>query len=174
MNFTELAKSRYSVRGYRPDPVQQDVLTEVLETARLAPSAKNAQPWCVIVVRDEERRRALYDRVYHREWFIEAPVVLAVCCEPRAAFVRDDGVNYAMVDAAILMDHLTLAATAAGLGTCWIGKFDAQAAREILGLPSHIEPMALTPFGYPRAEPRPRTRKPLSEIVFAEQHGKGQ
>jgi nitroreductase len=160
MEFIDLVHARYSVRGYRSDPVPETVLAGVLEAGRLAPSAKNAQPWCLIVVRDGERRRALHERVYPRPWFTQAPIVLAVCCEPGVAFVRDDGLNYAVVDATILMDHLVLAATAAGLGTCWIGKFDAPAAREVLALPPHIEPVALTPPRLPecRATPaRPET-----------------
>ena len=70
-----------------------------------------------------------------------------------------------LVDAAIVMDHLILAAANAGLGTCWIGDFDSNAAREALRLPDTVEPIAFTPLGYPVDEPKPKTRKPLSDLV---------
>jgi nitroreductase len=76
-----------------------------------------------------------------------------------------DGKNYNDVDVAIVMDHLILAATDLGLGTCWIGAFDPDAAREVLGLPEGVEPVAFTPLGYPADEPRPKRRVALSELV---------
>jgi nitroreductase len=84
---------------------------------------------------------------------------------PEQNWVRRDNKNYNDVDVAIVMDHLTLAAADLGLGTCWIGAFDPEAAREVLGLPDHIEPVAFTPLGYPADSPRPKTRKPLHELV---------
>jgi nitroreductase len=79
--------------------------------------------------------------------------------------VRRDGKNYSDVDVAIAMDHLILAATELGLGTCWIAAFDPAAAREVLGLPEGVEPIAFTPLGYPAEQPGPKARKPLDELV---------
>jgi nitroreductase len=164
MDFSELIRKRYSVRAYRPDPVPEDKLQQVLEAGRLAPTAANRQPFQIIVLRTAGREEELL-RVYHREWLVDAPIVLGVCAVASSAWVRMDGKVYADVDATIVMDHLVLAATDLGLGTCWIADFDPQAARQVLRLPDGVEPIAFTPLGYAAAEPGTRVRKPLSDLV---------
>jgi nitroreductase len=164
MNFLELAEKRYSVRAYKPDPVEEDKLQQVLEAARLAPTATNAQPFQLIVIHTAGREAELR-RIYKRDWFVQAPLVICICGIPAQGWVRRDGKNYTEVDVAIAMDHLILAATDLGLGTCWVAAFDAIAAREVLGLPEGVEPIAFTPLGYPADEPGPKKRKPLSELV---------
>ena len=164
MDFFDLIEQRYSVRGYRTDPVEDEVLQKLLEAARLAPTAANRQPFQLIVIRTASREAELR-RVYDREWFVQAPVVVCACALPSAAWVRRDDMNYSDVDVTIVMDHLILAATELGLGTCWIGAFDPAAAREVLGLPDGVEPIAFTPLGYPSDKPRPKKRKALSELI---------
>jgi nitroreductase len=164
MEYTELIKKRYSVRGYKPDPIEDEKLQTVLEAARIAPTAANRQPFHIIIIHTEDRKEELR-RIYDRDWFVQAPLVVVVCGEQTKAWVRHDKANYGVVDAAIVMDHLILEATNQGLGTCWIGAFDAQAAREILGLPEGIDPVVMTPIGYPDASPRGKDRKPLEELV---------
>ena len=164
MLFIELAKKRYSVRSYKSDPVENDKLQQVLEAARLAPTAGNRQPFQLIVAHTSGREVELR-RIYDRPWFVEAPVVICACAILSEAWVRGDGKSYADVDVAIAMDHLTLAAADMGLGTCWIGAFDPLAVREVLDLPDGVEPIALTPLGYPNDQPRPKKRKPLAQLV---------
>ncbi len=165
MRFIELASARHSIRAYRPDPVSDADLRRVLEAARMAPSACNIQPWTLIIVRDAPQRKALSE-AYPRDWFAAAPIQIAVCVDERAAWHRrHDGMSYARVDAAILMDHLTLAATEAGLGTCWIAAFDPVIARRVLKLPEGIEPVVLTPLGWPSEHGRPQSRKAIEEMV---------
>lgn len=164
MSFLDLARKRGSVRGYEPAPVSEADLQKVLEAGRLAPSAANYQPWHFVVVRNEATRMALRD-AYGKDWFWKAPLILVVCVEPRKAWVRMDGRNYAYVDGAIAMDHMTLCAADLGLGTCWVAAFDPVRARAILGLPEGIEPLAMTPLGKPAREPSPKKRKELTEIV---------
>jgi len=164
MDFRELIAARYSVRAYRPDPVEEEKLQAVLEAARLAPTAANRQPFYVIVIHTAGREEEL-GRIYAAPWFTQAPLVLAVCTVPSQAWTRRDGRNYGDVDAAIVMDHIVLAATELGLGTCWIAAFDPQAARAVLGLPEGIEPIVFTPLGYPADRPRPKKRKDLTELV---------
>jgi nitroreductase len=139
----------------------------VLEAARLAPTAANRQPFRLLVIHTEGRQDELR-RVYEREWFLQAPLIIGICTVPSEAWSRVDGKNYADVDAAIAMDHLILAAANLGLGTCWIGAFDPAAARQVLGLPKEVEPLAFTPLGYPADQPRPKQRKPLSDLVRPE------
>jgi nitroreductase len=165
MDFFECIASRRSVRSYRPDPVEEGKLDRVLEAARLAPTACNNQPFRVIVARTSDRKAEL-KRIYPKDWFVAAPIVLLVCSVPGSAWSRKDGKGYADVDAAIAMDHIVLAATALGLGTCWIGAFDPKAAREVLGLEAGWEPVAFTPLGYASDYPEPRPRKALEELVL--------
>ena len=164
MEFDELVGHRYSVRAYRSDPVESEKLQQVLEAARLAPTAANRQPFQLIVIRTAGREEELR-RVYNRDWFVQAPLVICACGVRSEAWVRRDGKSYCDVDIAIVMDHLILAAAALGLGTCWIGAFDPSAAREVLGLPDDVEPIAFTPVGYAADEPRPKKRKELAELV---------
>jgi len=165
MEFADLICSRYSVRAYRPDPAPDDLLARVLEAGRLAPTAANRQPFRLLVIHTAGRQEELR-RIYHREWFGLAPLVIGVCAVPGEAWVRRDGVNYAFVDAAIVMDHIVLAATDLGLGTCWVAAFDPAAARQILGLPEGVEPVAFTPLGYAADAPRVKERKALAELIW--------
>ena len=166
MDFRDLVAARYSVRAYRPEPVPEALLLEVLEAARLAPSACNRQPFRVVVIRTEGREDALL-RVYPKPWFVEAPLVLAVCAVPGEAWVRSrhDGWSAAETDATIATDHMLLAAADRGLGTCWVAAFDPAAACEVLGLPDGVVPVAFTPLGWPRDAAGPKERKPLAELV---------
>jgi len=173
MNFLELAEKRRSVRAYKAEAVPEALLQEVLEAGRLAPSAVNKQPWRFIVVREEMNRRGL-GAAYAREWFWRAPVIIVVCILPNEAWTRaHDGKNFAWVDGALAMDHMTLAAAERDLGTCWIGAFDSIAVHEILGLPDGVEVVGMTPLGFPdvEANPRARSRRPLGETVMKERWG---
>lgn len=164
MQFQRLLTARYSVRSYKPGPVEDDKLQEVLEAAHVAPTAANRQPFQIIVVHTGGRQTELR-RIYDREWFVQGPLVICACGVPSQAWVRRDGKSYLDVDVAIAMDHLILAAADAGLGTCWIGAFDPVAAREVLGLPDGVEPIAFTPLGYPADQPKTKQRRPLDELV---------
>ena len=164
MEFSELIQKRYSVRAYKSTPVEQERLLDVLEAARLAPTAANRQSFQIIVI-ETAGREAELARIYKAKWFIDAPYVIAAVGLPGGNWVRKDGRNYVDVDVAIVMDHLILAAANAGLGTCWIGAFDVDAAREVLGLPAEAEPIAFTPLGYPADEPAAKRRKALSDLV---------
>lgn len=164
MHFSDLIQSRYSVRAYKPDPVGEDELRQVLEAARMAPTAANRQPFQLVVIQTSGREDELR-RIYNRDWFVQAPLVICACGIPGGAWTRADNENYAVVDVAIVMDHLILQAADLGLGTCWVGAFDAAVAREILGLPEGVVPIAFTPLGYPDDEPKKKERKPLETLV---------
>lgn len=167
MDFRDLIKHRYSVRRYRPDPVDEQLVHQVLEAGRLAPTAANRQAFRLIVIRTAGNEEAL-KRIYPNDWFVNAPLVLCACGIPDRNWVRGDGKNYNDVDVAIVMDHIILQAADLGLGTCWIGAFDAAAARNLLQLPPGVEPIAFTPLGYAADAPRPKQRKDLEELVSYE------
>jgi len=165
MEFEQLIKARYSVRAYTGDAVLEDDLHAVLEAARLAPTAANRQPFKLIVIRTAGREKDL-KRIYDKDWFVRAPIVICACGIPGTGWTRrSDSKNYTDVDIAIVMDHLILAAANRGLGTCWIAAFDPAAAREVLGLPEDSEPIAFTPLGWPADEPGVKVRKELDELV---------
>jgi nitroreductase len=164
MEFQELIRRRYSVRAYAPAPVSEDALARILEAGRLAPTAANRQPFRIVVLDAAGRRQGL-GRVYARPWFLQAPVVLCVCGVPDEAWVRKDGRSHMDVDAAIVMDHLILAATDEGLGTCWIANFDMDAAREVFELRPVEVPLLLTTLGQAADRPAPRERRPLDVLV---------
>lgn len=168
MDFSELVQKRYSVRVYKPETVADDKLEQVLEAARLAPTAANRQPIQFVVVHTAGRQEEL-KRIYNRDWFVQAPLVICACKVPPQGWVRrQDSKNYSEVDVTIAMDHLILAATDLGLGTCWIAAFDPVVTRQILGLPDDVEPIAFTPLGYPGDEAKPKKRKERAEIVHYE------
>jgi nitroreductase len=164
MEFFNVVKKRYSVRAYKNAPVEKEKLEKILEAGRLAPTAANMQPFQFIVI-ETKGHEAELKRVYPRDWFVQAPLVICACALASEAWTRRDGKNYADVDTTIALDHLILAAADLGLGTCWIAAFDPAAARAVLRLPAGVEPLAFTPLGYPADEPKPKKRKPLSDLV---------
>ncbi|HHX45233.1 MAG TPA: nitroreductase [Chloroflexi bacterium] len=168
MQFDDVIRQRYSVRSYRGTPIPDDVLQRVLDAFVLAPTAANRQPIGLVVIKTEGREQELH-RVYNAEWFArQPPLVVCACAVPEAAWRRRDGKHYADVDVTIAMDHLILAATNEGLGTCWIGAFDPVAAREVFGLPQGVEPIAMTPLGYPADEMPAKLRKPKEQLIHWE------
>ncbi len=164
MEFLELVKERYSVRAYKSTPVEEEKLQKILEAAILAPTAANRQPFRLIILKTAGRE-ALFKRIYARDWFVQAPLVVCACAVREESWVRRDGKCYADVDTAIAFDHLILAARDQGLGTCWIAAFDPEAAREVLDLPAGFEPIAFTPLGYPADRWKPKKRRPAAELV---------
>jgi nitroreductase len=165
MSLIKLAVSRYSVRGYSNREVEKEKLLQVLEAGRVAPSAVNYQPVHVYVLEKQEDKEKLYE-VYGREWFKEAPVILAICGDHAKSWKRKDGKDHCDIDAAIAIDHMTLAAADQGLGTCWICAFDARRCHELLKLPDHMEVIALLTLGYASTQPPiEKKRSAMEEYV---------
>ena len=165
MDVYTAISTRKSVRAFQDRDVPQEIMARVLAAVRLAPSASNRQEWRFVVVRDPETRQRLARAAYRQRFVGEAPVVIA-CCAETDGHIMDCGQACYPIDVAIAIDHLTLCATAEGLGTCWIGKFDEGQVREILGIPPHIRVVELLPLGYPQ-DPAPvrKSRLPLETIV---------
>jgi nitroreductase len=164
-------RTRRSVRKYRSAPVAESTLKEVLNAARLAPSADNAQPWKIVVVRDEQVKLKLAAACNGQKFIAQAPLVLVACGLPDEAFQTVGGyMSSHVIDVSIAVDHLTLAAHALGLGTCWIAWFKEDKVREILGVPEDVRVIALTPLGYPDETPEKTPRKNLEELVVYERY----
>jgi nitroreductase len=191
----EAIRTRRSIRRYKPDDIPDDVLMRLLEAMRLAPSGKNCQPWKFIVVKDEATKskvasacqyRTAKGKLITQSWVDDAPVIIVGCGLEKEAALRyyqdgkvhtaywtdfDDGEAPTEYDSpvdgdlAIALDHLVLAATAEGIGTCWIGGLNEPRLKEVLGIPDDVRaPLAIV-LGYPVSWPDARPRKPLDEIV---------
>ncbi len=173
-SFLELVQRRQSTRSYRPDPVPREIIDRCLETARLAPSACNSQPWSFIIADTPETRQKLahaaFSGIYTTFKFAgEAPVLIAIISEHSkwaaalAGWWR--GIQYRLLDIGIAGEHLVLQATTEGLGTCWVGWFNERAIKKALALPKPCRVEALICLGYPATpETRAKNRKPLAAI----------
>jgi nitroreductase len=162
----EAVKARRSVRSYKPDPVPEEVLRRVLEAARLAPSARNRQAWRFIAVTDPGKIEKLAEAANGQSFVAEAPVYLAFCAT--RMHVMSCGVEAGIVDTSIPFAYVTLAAVAEGLATCWLGAFDQDATRKILGVPAEVLVVGVTPLGYPAENPPARSRRKFDEVVSFE------
>ena len=148
MNVVDAIKTRKSVRKYLDKPVEDEKLNVILEAARLAPSAGNRQEWRFVVVRDPKTRRRLAEAANNQTFVGQAPIVIAACAETDGHVMRCGQLCYP-IDVSIALDHMSLAATELGLGTCWIGAFNEQRVKEILSIPKEIRVVQLMPLGYP-------------------------
>jgi nitroreductase len=175
MEFYDVIDTRLSVRNYSDTPVQEQKLEQILECARWAPSWANKQCWSFIVVKNKDMIEALSKAGFVNKWLKAAPVIIVACANPELSGSRN-GMDYYLVDVAIAMEHLILAAADQGLGSCWIGAFDEAKVKSLLAIPDHIRVVALTPIGYPaekmnlrekvsRSVIKASKRKQLSEIV---------
>jgi len=166
MDFYQVIKSRKSIRAYKSDSINNDVLDRVLEAGRIAPSAKNIQPWKFIVVKNAKIKQELVSACRNQSFIGQAPVVVCAVALEKIAWGNMGGYwSSYPVDVAIALDHIILAATNEGLGTCWIGAYHEAEVKRILKIPDEVKVIALTPIGYPAQEPSLKPRKPLSEIT---------
>jgi nitroreductase len=166
MNFNELVINRYSVRSFDSKPVEKEKIEQVLNAARMAPSAVNFQPYTIFVVQSPDK----LDQVrtcYHRAWMAKAPVLLVVVGIHGMAWKRaTDSKDHTDIDCAIAIEHMALQATDLGLGTCWVCNFDVEKCSEVLELKPNEEVVAILPLGYPAEDNIPvKKRKDLTELV---------
>ncbi|MBE0479022.1 nitroreductase family protein [Candidatus Aerophobetes bacterium] len=164
MDVMEAIEKRTSVRAYQDKPIPEETLKKILKAARLAPSARNAQPYKYIVVKDARMREKLANEATPYHFIGEAPVILvAVALQPDYV-MRCEVPAYA-VDVGIAFDHVTLVAVEEGLGTCWIGAFYQKPAKQILNIPEKYKVVAILPVGYPADGAGKKSRKSLNELV---------
>jgi len=163
MDVREAIRSRRSIRKYAQRPIPTDVMEELLDSMRLAPSSNNRQAWSMVVVTDPELKMRLVSASGNQEFVGECGAYLVGVTEP--------GAFYSTVDMTIALDHLSLRAVELGLGTCWIGDFDGDRVKEMLGIPKDREvPICMT-LGYPAQAPAARRRKPLAALFHRDRWG---
>lgn len=164
MDIMTAIQSRRSIRLYSSRPVEEEKLQRILEAGRLAPSASNLQNWKFIVVRQRELREQLMEASYGQAFVGQSPVIL-VCCSTDPDSVMKCGQPKSSVDVSIATSFMILEAVELGLGTCWLGSFQEERVKQILGIPANVRVVAMTPLGYPGEAPDPRPRKETEDVV---------
>ena len=169
MDFWQALETRRSVRAFdRERDVPPETVTRLLEAAIRAPSAGNMQPWHFYVVRNEETKKALAQAAL-QQWFIsDAPVVVVVCADPERSASRYGNRGrhlYYLQDTAAATQNLLLTVVASGLGACWVGAFDEEAAARALNLDPRLRPVAIVPIGYPAERSSPSTERLPLDVV---------
>ena len=161
----EAIRTRRSIRKFRPKPIPDEKLEMILEAGRLAPSAGNRQPWRFVAVKDPERKRSLAKAADNQMFIADAGVIIAALGD------SETSPRWFRQDIMIAVEHMVLAATALGYGTCWIGAFSEDEVKRLLRIPEELKVIALLPMGFPDEAPVPRERKKVKEIVFLEKYG---
>ena len=168
MDFFEVVRQRRAVRTYGNQPVEAEKLQQILEAINSAPSAGNLQAYEVYLVRDDERKTALVEACLGQEFMAQAPLVLVFCAHGERAEARygERGTQlYALQDATIACTFAMLAATAMGLASVWVGKFEEQAVKDIVGVPRAERPIAMLPIGYAAEVPPAPARRALTHLI---------
>ncbi len=168
MEFFDVLKARHSVRAYQPRPVEPEKLQQILEAVNGAPSAGNLQAFEVYLVCDERRKAALVQAAGDQEFLSQAPVVLIFCAHAARSetkYERRGAQLYCIQDATIACSFAMLTATALGLSSVWVGAYDEDDARRIIGAPREHRPIAILPIGYAAETPQIRGRRSVQDLV---------
>jgi len=169
MNVFEAIKTRRSVRKYKPQPIPQDHLNQIMTAAQLAPSAGNKQPWRFIVVQDPETKKKLGAIARNQTWISDAGVIVAALAMDRKS--PEVYERWAERDVMTAVEHMVLAAWELGYGACWIGAFNEDQVKDLLGVPKEMTVIILLPIGVPDQKPEPRGRKGLEELFSLDRWG---
>ena len=171
MDVLEAIRGRRSIRAFKSNDVPPEIVEELIDAARWAPSAGNIQPWEFIVVRRSEIKGRLAEAALNETLIEKAPVVIVVCADENRSFegyrVRGKTL-YCIQDTAASIQNILLAAYSLGLGTCWIGAFREEEVKEILKIPLGVRPVAIIPVGYPTESPLPRRKRNINQILHYE------
>lgn len=159
MSFLDLVLSRRSIRSYEPKDIPEDILRQILEAGRQAPSAANRQPIRFVVVRNFDKKKKLSAALFGR-FIKDSAVVIVGCADEKSTLTG----KWAVVDAAIALENMVIAAWSLGIGSCWIGGFNEGDVKKILNIPKKWKVVALIPFGYPAEQPKPKTKKSFEEL----------
>ncbi|MBD3352021.1 MAG: nitroreductase [Candidatus Lokiarchaeota archaeon] len=170
VDFYKVIKARRSIRKFTSEPISEDILERILNSARLAPTWANMQGCRYIIVDDKENVNKL-KKAINQKWLKTVHLFLVICIQERRSGKNPNGIKYFTVDAAICMEHLILAATNEGLGSCWIGYFNEKDVKNALDIPKRERVIGITPLGYPATKPKEQERKDLGKIVYKNRYG---
>jgi len=171
LELFEAIRKRRSIRAYTKEAISEEEVKKLIDAARWAPSAGNIQPWEFIIIRNAETKRKLSAAALNQTSIEEAPVVIVVCADQKRSawgYEHRGATLYCLQDTAAATQNLLLAAYALGLGTCWIGAFQEEEARQALNIPMDVRPVAIIPVGHSAEKPTIPSKRPISEIVHYE------
>ncbi|MBW2969224.1 nitroreductase family protein [Candidatus Woesearchaeota archaeon] len=174
MDALECIKTRRSIRRFKDKPIAFELIGNILESARLAPSAGNIQEWNFILVTDYKTRENIAMASCMQTWMNDAPVFIVVCSNPRKSerFYGNKGESfYCIQNSAAAIENILLSAHAQGLGACWIGAFEEDQVKKAASIPGNIKVMGIIPVGYSAEEPDLPEKFPLTDVVFVEKWG---
>ncbi len=174
MNFENLVINRRSIREYDDRPVSEDDVLKIINAGRWAPTAGNSQEIRYIVVRKKFIKERLAQAAFGQDWMVKAPVIIAVCAnlEILEAKYGEMAYRYALCDGGAAIENMLLMATELGLGSCWVGAFDSEKVRTILGVPKHVKVIGLVTIGHYSKSVRIPIRRGLHDLIFYEMWGK--
>ena len=169
MDYNQKIQERYSCRKFKPDPISDNLLREILETARWAPSGLNNQPWGFIILKDRALKEQVAQQTHYSAIIRNAPVCIAIFLD------KATGYNYVkdVQACGAAIEHILLASHNLGLGSVWLGEIlnKREKVERILKVPSSWELMAVVALGYPDETTKPRSRKPLSDLIHLDRYG---
>ena len=170
MDVEACIEGRTSIRDFKPDPIEDEIVEESLRMANLAPSAGNLQARDFVVIRDVSAKKALAGAAFNQEFIRKAPVVIVCCANlDRIKHYQDRGRTlYCLQDVAAGIENMMLYLFSKGIGSVWVGAFDERKASAALSLPSHARPVAIVPIGYPAEQGVRRRRLPNETFVHME------
>jgi nitroreductase len=169
-------ETRRSIRKYTDKPVEDEKVTQLIESARLAPSGSNTQPWHFIIVKSKAARESLVEKSNNQKWMLSAPVYI-VCVADIRSRTKDDkeiilnenssepALKKIIRDTSIAIEHIVLEAEVLGLSTCWVGDFIQEEIRPVLNIPVDKYVVSILTLGYADESPKARPRKKLEDIV---------
>jgi nitroreductase len=171
MDLSEAIAKRRSIRAYKKQALPPGVIEKLIEAARLAPSAGNAQPYEFVIAEKAETKQRLCKASFNQQTLQEAPAVIVVCADGIRAYQSygERGKNlYCIQDTAAAIQNILLTAYSMGLGTCWIGAFREQEVKKVINAPQNMRPIALISVGYPDESPPARSRRAVGELIHKE------
>ncbi|MFQ5821659.1 MAG: nitroreductase family protein [Candidatus Heimdallarchaeota archaeon] len=163
MKVQEAIIERRSIRKYSTKPVSDDLIMQVLEAGRWAPSSDNSQPWEFIVIRDQNTRNRLSELSFWGRFLAQAPVAIAIVTDPHKSSTH-------IIDGACVTQNMMLAAWELGLGTCWIANLNTNETKRILGIPNELYVITVTPLGFPKKSPPKPSRKDIRTLIHRESY----
>ena len=159
MSLIDFILTRRSIRRYEKKDIPEEVLAQIFEAGRQAPSAVNKQPIHFVIVKDNEKQKELSNGLFNR-FVKDAPVVIVGCADVNSLLTG----KWAIVDATIAMQNMVIAAWTLGVGSCWLGDFNEKKVKELLRIPNKWKVVALVTLGYPDEQPKQKKKKPVEEM----------
>jgi len=168
MDFLDVVYNRSSIRSFSSDSISLNLLNSILEATNRAPSAGNLQAYDIYIVKNTNVRTLIAHAAFNQDFIAQAPIILIFCAHPAISETRyhERGARlYSIQDATIACTYAMLASQNLGLGTVWVGAFDENQIRNIIGVSEEIIPIAILPIGFAKEKPKERSRRELSDLV---------